>query len=29
MKTEQQASVPDSVLLLFFCRDSFFLYLDF
>ena len=24
MKTEQQASVPDSVLLLFFCRDSFF-----
>ena len=29
MKTEQQASVPDSVLLLFFCRDSSFLYLDF
>ena len=28
MKTEQQAFIPDSVLLLFFCRDSFFLYLD-
>ena len=27
-KTEQQAFIPDSVLLLFFCRDSFFLYLD-
>ena len=24
MKTEQQAFIPDSVLLLFFCRDSFF-----